>query len=82
MHTDNIPYITVSVLLAVGNLGFSSGMIPGLCIEKIGSIWTSFIGLIVGTGSNLAVAGAILGVEWFSANLWAVYIGACLAGQI
>ena len=68
------------MLIAVGNLGFSSGMIPGLCIERFGSVRTSMVGLIVGTGSNLAVAGSIASVDWFSDNLWAVYIGACLLG--
>ena len=69
------------MLIAVGNLGFSSGMIPGLCIERFGSVRTSMVGLILGIGSNLAVAGSVASVDWFSGNLWAVYIGACLLGS-
>ncbi len=79
---DQLLFVLVSVILAVGNIGFSAGMVPGICLEYIGSSWVSFISLVLSTGSNLLVAAGInYALYWFSDHFWAIVTGGFLLGK-
>ena len=63
--------------MAVGNLGYSTLVVPGIFWEKFGAVWTSVVGLVLGTASNFGVALGVRYNEWFAQNFWAI-IGATL----
>ncbi len=66
--------------MAVGNLGYSTGVVPGLFIERFGSFKTAAVGLILGTASNYLVAYCITQAVWFANNFWALIVGVLLLG--
>lgn len=68
--------------MAVGNLGYSTVVVPGLFWEKFGAVWTSVLGLILGTVSNFGVAFGVRFAEWFAENYWAILLCTLLLGTI
>ena len=73
-------FFSVSVIMAVGNLGYSTVVVPGLFWEKFGAVWTSVLGLILGTASNFGVAFGVRFSEWFAENYWAILLCTLLLG--
>ena len=60
--------------MAVGNLGYSTVVVPGMFWEKFGAVWTSVLGLILGTSANFGVAFGVKYSEWFTENYWAILL--------
>ena len=74
-------FVAVSVVMALGNLGYSTVVLPGLFLERFGVVWTSVLGLALGTASNFGVAFGVKYSTWFASNYWAVLISTLLLGM-
>ena len=77
----HVSFFSVSVIMAVGNFGYSTVVVPGLFWEKFGAVWTSVLGLILGTASNFGVAFGVRFSEWFADNYRAILLCTLLLGK-
>ena len=67
--------------MAVGNLGYSTLVVPGVFWERFGAVWTSVVGLVLGTTSNFGVAFGVRYNEWFADNFWAILLATLMLGM-
>ena len=83
VHTLHTAYflVSVSVVMAVGNLGYSTVIVPGMFLEKFGAVWTAVLGLILGSASNFGVAVGIKFPTWFIQNFWAIVVLTLILGE-